>query len=182
MGKINKDVDLKDEIQLTLRECEIKDIDQLEGLLETIGKETNFTLQRPGIKLNKELAQKAWERSLNSKDEIYLGAFVKDKLIGQIHMRVLEPVHPWISHVARFGMFIIKDYWGKGIGKNLVLEMIEFAKSIGVKRIEATVRSKNKRAIELYERLGFEVEGVRNKAAYIDGEFQDEYYIAYLID
>lgn len=182
MAKVNKHKKLSDEIELTLRECEIKDLDQLEGLLETIGKETNFTLQRPGIKLNKELAQKAWERSLNSKNEIYLGAFVKDKLIGQIHMRVLEPDHPWVSHIARFGMFIIKDYWGKGIGKNLVLEMIEFAKSIDVKRIEATVRSKNKRAIELYERLGFEVEGVRNRAAKVDDIFQDEYYIAYLVN
>ena len=168
--------------EIILKECTIEYIDQLETLLNNISKESNFTLQHPDIKFEKDKAIKAWERSLKSKTECYLGAFDKKKLIGQIHFRVLDPEHPWIKHVARFGMFIQKDYWGNGIGSELINEMIELCKAMNVKRIEATVRSKNKRALELYERLGFEVEGVRNKAAFIDGKYFDEYYIAYLID
>lgn len=102
-------------------------------------------------------------------------------MVGQIHFRAMDQEHPWIKHVGRFGMFVLKDYWRQSIGAELVRTMIEFAENLGVKRIEATLRSKNKRALELYERLGFEVEGVRNRAAFIDRKYQDEYYIACLI-
>ncbi len=168
--------------EIIFKECSLDYIDQLEIFINTIAKESNFTLQREDSTFNKALAIKSWQRSLDSNHEVYLGAFDGKKLIGQIHFRVLDPEHPWIKHVGRFGMFVLKDYWGQGIGSELIQGMIEFVKPLGVKRIEATVRSKNKRALELYERLGFEVEGVRNKAAFIDGKFQDEYYISYLID
>lgn len=179
---MEKIITLKNNLNITIKECTPEYIDQLEGFLESIAKETKFTLQTENTKFTKSSARKSWQRSLDSKNETYLGAFDGNKLIGQIHFRGMDQNHPWIKHVGKFGMFILKDYWGHGIGTELIKAMIDFAKEIGIKRIEATVRSKNERALKLYEKIGFIVEGTRTKAVYIDECFQDEYYIAYLID
>ena len=41
-------------------------------------------------------------------------------------------------------------------------------------------RCENERGVQLYEKMGFKIEGKREMAAFIDGRFQDEYYIAFV--
>ena len=48
-------------------------------------------------------------------------------------------------------------------------------------RIEAEVRAANVNGVQLYQRYGFKIEGLREKAAFIDGNYVDEYYIAKII-
>ena len=55
------------------------------------------------------------------------------------------------------------------------------ARSIGISRIEALVRTKNERGVNLYTRMGYDIEGTRKNAALIDGELHDEYFIAKLL-
>jgi putative acetyltransferase len=43
------------------------------------------------------------------------------------------------------------------------------------------VRTGNERALKLYRGMGYQVEGTRRAAAFIGGEFVDEYFIARLI-
>lgn len=38
----------------------------------------------------------------------------------------------------------------------------------------------NKVAIKLYEKTGFKIEGVKEKASVVDGKYVDEYYMARL--
>lgn len=54
--------------------------------------------------------------------------------------------------------------------------------NLGVQRIEAKVRTQNPRGVALYKKAGYQIEGTRRKAALIDGEFRDEYFIAKLLD
>ena len=63
-----------------------------------------------------------------------------------------------------------------------LLQILEdHARSTEITRIEAEVRASNDRGIYLYRRNGFKIEGCREKAAYIEGKFEDEFYIAKLI-
>lgn len=57
----------------------------------------------------------------------------------------------WIQSV-----YIIPEYRGNGLGKRLMYTAIEHVRNIGLTRILLDVSIHNKRAIELYEDLGFQ--------------------------
>ncbi|MDZ5471402.1 GNAT family N-acetyltransferase [Bacillus sp. 31A1R] len=65
-----------------------------------------------------------------------------------------------LAHKVEFGICVLKDYWGYGIGKNLLKETIIWADSNSIKKISLAVLETNEKAIQLYEKLGFEIEGV----------------------
>ncbi len=64
---------------------------------------------------------------------------------------------------------VLSDYQGIGIGTKLLRELIERAKEKGVKYIYLEVRVSNKKAINLYEKMGFE-KYKRIPMYYMDGE------------
>ncbi|MEN1969209.1 GNAT family N-acetyltransferase [Lentibacillus sp. N15] len=66
-------------------------------------------------------------------------------------------------HKVEFGVCVLKEYWGHGIGKNLLKESIHWAESNKIKKITLNVIETNDKAIELYKRYGFEVEGILRK-------------------
>lgn len=120
-------------------------------------------------------------QALESPTDLSLGVFDNGKIIGQLFFKISYPEHPWVKHIGEFGMTVLKDYWGQGIGSSLLTQMESFAKCVGVTRIEAKVRCSNQRGVSLYNKSGYEIEGTRKKAALIDGSFEDEYYIAKLL-
>lgn len=75
-------------------------------------------------------------------------------------------------------MMTSADYWGRGIGGALFRIMEEFAKKIGISKIEAKVRVSNERGLSLYKKNGYVIEGTRKRAALINGQFEDEFFIA----
>ena len=52
---------------------------------------------------------------------------------------------------------------GKGIGYEMLQELIEIGKNEGLSQYTLEVRVSNKKAIRLYEKLGFEEEGIRKE-------------------
>lgn len=121
------------------------------------------------------------ENAEKSSSEILLGVFAHSKIVGSLQFRVTIPDHPWAKHLGEFGMLVLKGYWNQGIGKKLLKEMETFASSIGIFRIEAKVRVNNERGVAFYHNAGFRIEGVREKGAFIDGQFVDEYFIAKIL-
>ncbi|MFY8331552.1 GNAT family N-acetyltransferase [Vagococcus carniphilus] len=67
-----------------------------------------------------------------------------------------------------------KDKWGQGIGKEAFNLIMEYSfKELNLHRLTLRVFSYNKRAIGLYEKLGFKPEGVMREAFYRSGEWHD---------
>jgi ribosomal-protein-alanine N-acetyltransferase len=129
--------------------------------------------------------KKAWADALSHPLQSYVGVFRKvehgDELVGQLMMGPVwggTPSHPYFQHVARFGMMLREAYWGIGLGRRLLELAQEIARTNGVLRLEAHVRQGNDRGMGLYQSQGFQVEGTRERAAFIDGKYWDEYYIA----
>jgi [ribosomal protein S5]-alanine N-acetyltransferase len=79
-------------------------------------------------------------------------------------------------------MMILREFWGEGIGRRMLEIMEAHAKDRGIARLEAQVRTKNERGIKLYRRMGFQIEGTRKHAALIDGKYQDEFFIAKILE
>jgi ribosomal protein S18 acetylase RimI-like enzyme len=76
-------------------------------------------------------------------------------------------------------MIINQDFWGYGIGKNLMKETISWADANGIKKIVLNgVVETNEKAIELYKRLGFEIEGLmKNDRILSDGKYYNTYML-----
>lgn len=81
------------------------------------------------------------------------------------------------------GVAIHPDYFGKGFGRKMMLEIIDFCKNNGVLRIELTVAVHNEKAIQLYESVGFIKEGVLKKYTYLKSkdQFIDEVLMSNLL-
>lgn len=65
-----------------------------------------------------------------------------------------------LAHKVEFGVCVLKRYWGLGIGTNLLKESIAWAESNEIKKITLNVLETNKKAINLYKKFGFKIEGV----------------------
>lgn len=106
-------------------------------------------------------------------------ARMNDKVIGWCD--IIPMKSPAIrTHIGVLGIGILPEFRGKGIGRQLMRATIEKAKQRGLTRIELTVREQNKNAIELYKKLGFEIEGLKRNAAKVDGVYENIYMMALL--
>jgi RimJ/RimL family protein N-acetyltransferase len=77
------------------------------------------------------------------------------------------------KHCGVFGIALVPEFRGKGIGRRLIKAVIKSAWGRQFTRIELTVRKDNANAIRLYKRMGFESEGVRRNAFRIDGKYEN---------
>jgi RimJ/RimL family protein N-acetyltransferase len=79
-----------------------------------------------------------------------------------------------MEHVASIGISVHPDYWGRGVATQLVKFGIELSKAKGLKRLEIETLSNNVGMRRVAERLGFKLEGVREKRVLKNGSYFDE--------
>jgi RimJ/RimL family protein N-acetyltransferase len=85
------------------------------------------------------------------------------------------------AHCGVLGLGLLPEFRGKGHGAALLKATLGAARRIGLVRIELRVYADNARAIALYEKTGFEKEGVMRDACFIGGQYRDLILMA-LID
>lgn len=75
-------------------------------------------------------------------------------------------------HNGTLGIVISEQYTGYGLGKKMMMELIQWAKQNSItKKISLVTREDNLRAIDLYEKLGFEEEGRLKNDTYMNGRY-----------
>lgn len=84
------------------------------------------------------------------------------------------------SHIGVLGIGLVPEARHQGLGARLMETTIAAAWDYGFTRIELDVRCDNHNAKALYERFGFEVEGVKRKAFRVGDSYHDAYYMALL--
>jgi putative acetyltransferase len=78
------------------------------------------------------------------------------------------------AHVAILGLGVHDAYQRRGVGAALLEALLDTAFNwLQIRRVELTVFSDNAAAIALYERYGFEREGVLRGCAFRDGVYVD---------
>jgi putative acetyltransferase len=83
------------------------------------------------------------------------------------------------SHVASLGMAVHDAYAGRGAGSALMAAIVDLADNWwNLRRLELNVYADNTRAIALYERFGFEREGLMRAYAWRAGEYVDSLAMA----
>lgn len=86
---------------------------------------------------------------------------------------VLRDDREGFTHVGRLGMGVLRAVRGRGIGRRLAESAVTAAAERGIERLELDVFASNAPAIGLYERLGFEREGVRRRARKLGDAYDD---------
>ncbi|WP_416514938.1 GNAT family N-acetyltransferase, partial [Klebsiella pneumoniae] len=114
-------------------------------------------------------------------NEICLVAKLGHEVIGVCN--VTSDQDTKTSHIGDVFIAVSKPYWGNGVGQFLMETMIDWADSTPtIRRLELTVQARNERAVHLYQKFGFDIEGTKKRGARTkNGEFLDVYLMAKLI-
>lgn len=94
-------------------------------------------------------------------NNLFLVAEVNDRIVG--FSRCEGNKLKRISHKVEFGVCVLKEFWGYGIGQNLLKESVHWADSNEIKKITLNVLETNDSAVKLYKKYGFVVEGILKK-------------------
>ncbi|MGT2926796.1 GNAT family N-acetyltransferase [Streptococcus cuniculipharyngis] len=171
------------EVEVIFAEAQPSDASALLALLNHIGYESDFmTLDEAGILMTLEQMTDFIRQRQESINQVCLLAKVADEVIGVLN--VTSDFHERIKHIGDIFIGIRKDYWNQGIGQILMEEAIIWAEKSGViRRLELTVQKRNQRAVHVYEKFGFVIEGVRPRGAKArDGQFLDVYMMGKMIN
>jgi putative acetyltransferase len=124
----------------------------------------------------------AWRKRLAEPGDglFSLVAIVEDEVVGQIGVHTF-PNSPRRRHVGQIFMAVRDDWQAKGIGTALMQAAIDVADNwLNLSRLELEVFTDNARAVRLYQRHGFEIEGTLMRYAFRDGHLVDVYAMARL--
>jgi putative acetyltransferase len=120
---------------------------------------------------SERLAQtRKYVESFGPNDHVFVAA-LDGRVVGFAGLHVREGK---LRHSAWVGIMVHDDFFGRGIGRALMDKLLDVAdRWLGLVRLDLTVVADNERAIKLYEKLGFAVEGKQRKATWFDGQYLD---------
>lgn len=128
---------------------------QIDGETENLDREKGEAyLDESGFK---EIIKIDTERRTN----LFLVAEVNGEIAGFARCEGSELKR--MAHKVEFGVGVRKEYWGYGIGKAFLEEVVQWADTNNITKISLKVLETNEIAIVLYKRYGFEVEGLLRK-------------------
>lgn len=160
--------------ELTIRPIRMEDAEDLLALANMPGVRWGTT--RTGAMTMME--ERAYlERFAASPDRYILGAEMGGRIVGIVHLGGMPG--PRMRHVAHVGMMVRDDCVGRGIGTQLLKDMLDLADNwLGVHRIELEVMVDNAPAVRLYEKTGFVHEGIKRDMVLREGRYVDGYMMA----
>jgi putative acetyltransferase len=125
-------------------------------------------------------SREAWRKRLAEQaDGHYLFvACAGDEIVGNAGLHPSSR-SPRRSHAMAIGMAVHSAWQGKGVGSALMRALCSLADGwLNVTRLELTVFTDNERALALYRKFGFEIEGTHRAYALRAGRYVDTYTMA----
>lgn len=175
-------ITLKNGKTALLRNGEAADGDAVFNVFNQTHAETDFLLTYPDENsFSPEREASFLQEKTDSLNEIEILAIVDDKVVGTAGISEIGPKVK-IRHRAEFGISVLREYWGLGLGKALTKACIQCAKDAGYVQVELNVVADNSKAISLYKSLGFEEFG-RNPRGFLSREsgFQELIYMLHVL-
>ena len=166
---------------MQIREAEPEDAAAFLALYERINSETDFMLFGRGeLQVSVETQAQQIEQSAASGSGVMLLSEIDGQLVG--FARASRYIGRRHAHCLYLGIGVLQAWVGRGIGRQLMTGVEQWARVRAFHRLELMVHVGNHPAIALYEKLGFEREGIRRHGFKINGEYVDLFYMSKLID
>ena len=110
-------------------------------------------------------------------DHVFAAVLEDGTLIGTGNLTVHPS--PRMRHGATLGILVHTGYQNMGVGTALMKAVLDLADNwLMLVRVELEVFADNERAIHLYEKFGFEKEGLLRMSVVRDGQYRDNYKMA----
>ena len=173
---------IQKDMSITIREARPEDAEKIIAYVNALLEESEsfLELSKGEFTMTAEEEKNFLEDCWKSLNSIFIVAVENGKIVGQLICNGSSRAK--VKHSVVLGMSVDQKYRDVGIGSMLMEYAIEWAKeSKIVKRIELYVFETNSRAIHLYEKYGFVIEGEKQKAIRMNGEYINEYLMARMV-
>ncbi|MGE5678708.1 MAG: GNAT family N-acetyltransferase [Pseudomonadota bacterium] len=145
------------------------------------GESDNLTFGPGEFKATVEQEESFLEHMSGQDNAIYLIAHNGKKVIGGLNFS--GGPRPRKAHTGEFGISVLKEYWGNGLGTELIKCLLEWCREgKTIRKINLRVRTDNYNAIHVYKKLGFVEEGTITREFLINGSFYDTLAMGQCID
>ena len=152
-------------VEFLVRNAVASDARALRETMQRTHAETDYLLSYPDEQsADDEQEARSLVETECSDNEVELVAVVDGKIVGSAGITAVGSRRK-VAHRARFGISVLQEHWGMGIGRVLMEASIDCARQAGYTQLELEVVADNKRAVSLYRRAGFEEYG-RNPRGY----------------
>jgi ribosomal protein S18 acetylase RimI-like enzyme len=116
-----------------------------------------------------------WKRKVSDPLTHIMFAQINDETVGMA--AAYQEQGEKVKHIAHvWGVYLKKAYRGGDNGRKLMEALLsELTSNKEIEKVSLSVNTIAKDAVELYERLGFEIIGTLHKELKIDDTYYDEY-------
>ena len=173
---------LKSDSSIAIRKATKSDAKAMLEYINKISSESdNLTFGKGEFPLTLEQEENFIDNISRQDNAIFIIAEIDGKIIGNLNFS--GGTKPRIAHTGEFGVSVLKDYWGQGVGTYLIKYLINWSKESDIiRKINLRVRSDNYSAIHVYKKLGFIEEGLITRDLLINGSFYDSISMGMKID
>ena len=152
-------------LELLVRNAVASDARALRDVMQRTHAETDYLLSYPDEQsVDDEQEARSLVETERSDNEVELVAVVDGKIVGSAGVAAVGGRRK-VAHRGRFGISVLQECWGLGIGRVFMEASIDCARRAGYTQLELEVVADNQRALSLYRRAGFEEYG-RNPRGY----------------
>jgi RimJ/RimL family protein N-acetyltransferase len=172
---VDTELVLRDGRKLVLREAEIEDAAAILNHLAAVSVETDFLAFGKGdLNIGLDEEEDFIDIYRQSAVELLLAAFVGARLVGTLTFS--GNTRPRLRHTGELGMSVRKDFWGLGVGSLMLDFLIRWARDgRTLTKLNLRVRVDNERAVRLYQRKGFAIEGTISRDIRIAGHYHSQH-------
>lgn len=158
-GKIIERFVAKDGREIIIRYPSRNDVREVWKFYNKVIKETEFLSRITPVSLKEEkkwISEKINE--IKKKNSIQLLAECNGKIIGSCSVERNKT--QTTAHTGVYGICILQDYTGIGLGKRMTKDVLDLAKSnMKLKAVQLNVYDDNKAAQNMYKKFGFKAVG-----------------------
>jgi len=166
--------------QILFRPEKSDDTEMLWEMFSTLSEDSISNLITP---INREKIE-SWTSNINYKLVLTIVGVVVDKegvqhIVSSASLKFNN--QEAFKHKAELGITVHDNYQNLGIGTALINYLLAIAKKMNLKKVHLHVNTKNRKAIELYKKAGFKIEGTLQKELQYKGKYFDVYEMAFFI-
>ncbi|MBD3192211.1 MAG: GNAT family N-acetyltransferase [Candidatus Heimdallarchaeota archaeon] len=161
-------------VKVRLRSLELEDLEDIMKDWNTLSLRVNTGRALPDPrKSREEFIRDSWEYRKEGRGYIFAIEQLETKeFLGHCSLFIINRT----ARSANLGIFIYnKDNQGRGYGTDAMRVLLKIGFDfLNLHRIELGVYPVNKRAIHVYQKVGFKKVGRKREARFMSGEYRDE--------
>jgi GNAT superfamily N-acetyltransferase len=94
-----------------------------------------------------------WCQNIDLGRNLPLLALINGKIVGDATLH--QQLGGWKRHIGRVSVLVLPQFRGRGLARALVSEIVSFARSLGLEKVEAEFIGEQDAAMKMFAMLGF---------------------------